>query len=73
MFLGAKVVTLSDSNGTVYLKNGFTDELLAEVMELKISSVAVFQNLLLSMALNILKEDTLAYSCRYCLTMCNTK
>jgi hypothetical protein len=24
MFLGAKVVTLSDSNGTVYLKNGFT-------------------------------------------------
>lgn len=55
MFLGAKVVTLSDSNGTVYLKNGFTDELLAEVMELKISSVAVFQNLLLSMALNILK------------------
>jgi len=35
MFLGAKVVTLSDSNGTVYLKNGFTEELLAEVMELK--------------------------------------
>lgn len=35
MFLGAKVVSLSDSNGTVYLKNGFTDELLAEVMELK--------------------------------------
>ncbi|EFF83063.1 Glu/Leu/Phe/Val dehydrogenase, dimerization domain protein [Acinetobacter haemolyticus ATCC 19194] len=35
MFLGAKVVTLSDSNGTVYLKNGFTDELLAEIMELK--------------------------------------
>jgi len=35
MFLGAKVVTLSDSNGTVYVKNGFTDELLAEVMELK--------------------------------------
>lgn len=35
MFLGAKVVTLSDSNGTVYLKNGFTYELLAEVMELK--------------------------------------
>lgn len=35
MFLGAKVVTLSDSNGTVYLKNGFTEELLTEVMELK--------------------------------------
>ncbi|WP_320159414.1 NADP-specific glutamate dehydrogenase [Acinetobacter sp. S40] len=35
MFLGAKVVTLSDSNGTVYLKNGFTDELLVEIMELK--------------------------------------
>ena len=35
IFLGAKVVTLSDSNGTVYLKNGFTDELLAEVAELK--------------------------------------
>lgn len=33
--LGAKVVTLSDSNGTVYLENGFTPELLAEVMELK--------------------------------------
>ncbi len=35
MFLGAKVVSLSDSNGTVYVKDGFTDELLAEVMELK--------------------------------------
>jgi glutamate dehydrogenase (NADP+) len=35
MFLGAKVVTLSDSNGTVHLKNGFTEELLTEVMELK--------------------------------------
>ena len=35
MFLGAKVVSLSDSAGTVYLKNGFTDELLVEVMELK--------------------------------------
>lgn len=35
MFLGAKVVTLSDSNGTVYLKNGFTEALLDEVMELK--------------------------------------
>ncbi|MBY3626566.1 NADP-specific glutamate dehydrogenase [Acinetobacter sp. CUI P1] len=35
MFLGAKVVTLSDSNGTVYLKNGFTEELLTKVMELK--------------------------------------
>ena len=35
MFLGAKVVSLSDSAGTVYVKDGFTDELLAEVMELK--------------------------------------
>ena len=35
MFLGAKVVTFSDSNGTVYLKDGFTKELLDEVMELK--------------------------------------
>ncbi|KAF5272500.1 hypothetical protein FQR65_LT17376 [Abscondita terminalis] len=35
MYLGAKVVSLSDSNGTVYVKNGFTNELLAEVMELK--------------------------------------
>lgn len=35
MFLGAKVVTLSDSNGTVYLENGFTEVLLAELMELK--------------------------------------
>lgn len=33
--LGAKVVTLSDSNGTVYIKEGFTMPLLAEVMELK--------------------------------------
>ncbi|MDO4222428.1 MAG: NADP-specific glutamate dehydrogenase [Acinetobacter sp.] len=33
--LGAKVVSLSDSNGTVYVKDGFTTELLAEVMELK--------------------------------------
>ena len=35
MFLGAKVVTFSDSNGTVYLKDGFTKDLLDEVMELK--------------------------------------
>ncbi|AOA59880.1 NADP-specific glutamate dehydrogenase [Acinetobacter larvae] len=35
MFLGAKVVSLSDSNGTVYVKDGFTEALLAEVMELK--------------------------------------
>ena len=35
MYLGAKVVSLSDSNGTVYLKDGFTTELLCEVMELK--------------------------------------
>ena len=35
MYLGAKVVSLSDSAGTVYVKDGFTDELLAEVMELK--------------------------------------
>ena len=35
MYLGAKVVSLSDSAGTVYVKAGFTDALLAEVMELK--------------------------------------
>ena len=35
MYLGAKVVSLSDSAGTVYLKDGFTTELLCEVMELK--------------------------------------
>lgn len=35
MYLGAKVVSLSDSAGTVYVKEGFTPELLAEVMELK--------------------------------------
>ncbi|WLF84583.1 NADP-specific glutamate dehydrogenase [Moraxella sp. ZY210820] len=35
LHLGAKVVSLSDSNGTVYVANGFTTELLAEVMELK--------------------------------------
>ncbi|WP_353171213.1 NADP-specific glutamate dehydrogenase [Acinetobacter rudis] len=35
MFLGAKVVSLSDSNGTVYMKDGLTDALLLEVMELK--------------------------------------
>ncbi|PJG44270.1 glutamate dehydrogenase [Acinetobacter tandoii] len=35
MFLGAKVVSLSDSNGTVYVKDGFSDELLSEVMHLK--------------------------------------
>lgn len=35
MALGAKVVTLSDSNGTVYVKDGFTKELLDEVMQLK--------------------------------------
>ncbi|MCF8999478.1 NADP-specific glutamate dehydrogenase [Acinetobacter nectaris] len=33
--LGAKVVTLSDSNGTVYIKEGFTSELLTEVMKIK--------------------------------------
>ena len=73
MFLGAKVVTLSDSNGTVYLKMVLQMSCLLKLWNSKISSVAVFQNLLLSMALNILKEDTLAYFCRYCLTMCNTK
>ena len=35
MYLGAKVVSLSDSAGTVYVKDGFTEALLAEVMELK--------------------------------------
>ena len=35
MYLGAKVVSLSDSAGTVHVKDGFTDALLAEVMELK--------------------------------------
>ncbi len=35
MYLGAKVVTLSDSNGTVHVKDGFTTALLEEVMELK--------------------------------------
>lgn len=55
MFLGAKVVTLSDSNGTVYLKNGFTEELLTEVMELKMFNVDVFLSLLQSMVLSILK------------------
>ena len=33
--LGAKVVTLSDSNGTIYDKDGITAEKLAFVMELK--------------------------------------
>lgn len=33
--LGAKVVTLSDSGGTIYDKDGITDEKLAYVMELK--------------------------------------
>lgn len=35
MYLGAKVVSLSDSAGTVHVKDGFTEALLAEVMELK--------------------------------------
>ena len=33
--LGAKVVTLSDSSGTIYDRNGFTTEKLQYVMELK--------------------------------------
>ncbi|GAB4175253.1 MAG: NADP-specific glutamate dehydrogenase [Calditrichia bacterium] len=33
--LGAKVVTLSDSNGTIYDKNGIDDEKLAFVLDLK--------------------------------------
>lgn len=33
--LGAKVVTLSDSNGTVYIPDGFTLELLKAVMTIK--------------------------------------
>ncbi|MDO4250268.1 MAG: NADP-specific glutamate dehydrogenase [Moraxella sp.] len=33
--LGAKVVTLSDSGGTVYVPNGFTIDLLNEIMVLK--------------------------------------
>ena len=35
MQLGAKVVTVSDSSGTVYDKDGFTPEKLAELMEVK--------------------------------------
>ncbi|MFB2538638.1 MULTISPECIES: NADP-specific glutamate dehydrogenase [unclassified Acinetobacter] len=35
MQFGAKVVSLSDSSGTVYIKDGLNDALLAEVMELK--------------------------------------
>ena len=35
LYLGAKVVSLSDSAGTVHVKDGFTEALLAEVMELK--------------------------------------
>jgi glutamate dehydrogenase (NADP+) len=33
--LGAKVVTVSDSNGTIYDKNGITEEKLAWLMDLK--------------------------------------
>ncbi len=33
--LGAKVLTLSDRSGSIYVKDGITPELLAEVMELK--------------------------------------
>ena len=35
MALGATVLTASDSSGTVVVKNGFTPELLAELMEIK--------------------------------------
>ena len=35
MALGAKVVTVSDSSGTVYDKNGFTTEKLAILMDIK--------------------------------------
>ena len=35
MALGATVLTASDSSGTVVVKNGFTPELLAELMEVK--------------------------------------
>ena len=33
--LGAKVVTLSDRSGTLYVENGYTEQLLNEVMNLK--------------------------------------
>ena len=33
--LGAKVVTLSDRSGTLYVKDGYTEKLIDEVMELK--------------------------------------
>jgi glutamate dehydrogenase (NADP+) len=35
MQLGAKVVTVSDSSGTVYDPNGFTTEKLAKLMDIK--------------------------------------
>jgi glutamate dehydrogenase (NADP+) len=35
MELGAKVVTVSDSSGTVVDEDGFTPEKLAELMEVK--------------------------------------
>ena len=33
--LGAKVVTLSDSNGMIYVKDGISEEMLLEIMDLK--------------------------------------
>lgn len=33
--LGAKVVTLSDSNGMIYVKDGISQEMLLEIMDLK--------------------------------------
>lgn len=62
MFLGAKVVSLSDSAGTVHVKDGFTEELLAEVMELKTLNVAVSLNLHLNTVLNTLKVNVLGVS-----------
>lgn len=35
IFLGAKVVSLSDSNGTLHVKDGISEALLAEIMTLK--------------------------------------
>ena len=54
-------------------KNGFTDELLAEVMELKTLNVVVFPSLLLNMVLNILKEKRLGIFLSILLLPCATQ
>lgn len=55
--LGAKVVTMSDSDGTIYVPEGLSQEQLDFIFELKTSTADAYASLLRNTAANILRAD----------------